>query len=115
MAATVEQRLAREAAVLRARLEAERAALEQQHARYRDLFELAPDAYLVTDGDGMIIEANRAASRLFDVRHRFLVAKPLASFVAVGERRAFRRDLIELKRTPRTSPTAPSRTSCRAY
>ena len=47
----------------------------------------------------MIIEANRAASRLFDVPHRFLVAKPLASFVAVGERRAFRRDLIELKRT----------------
>ncbi len=31
---------------------------ELEHRRYQDLFDLAPDAYLVTDVDGIIKEAN---------------------------------------------------------
>src|SRR5262249_31034035 len=39
-----------------------REAAETQRQRYQELFEFAPDAYLVTDAEGMIQEANRAAA-----------------------------------------------------
>lgn len=37
---------------------------EHERFRYRELFEFAPDAYLVTDSIGLILEANKAASEL---------------------------------------------------
>src|ERR1700709_62704 len=37
-------------------------ALEAERQRYRDLFEFAPDGYLVTDLAGTVREANRAAA-----------------------------------------------------
>src|SRR5438045_292251 len=40
-----------------------RAQTERQ--RYVELFESAPDGYLVTDGAGKIVEANRATGYLF--------------------------------------------------
>ena len=82
-----------------ARFVESKADLERQFDRYRDLFELAPDAFVVTDARGMIVEANRAASDLFGIEGGFLVAKPLATFVAPGDRRRFRKDLVELERT----------------
>jgi PAS domain S-box-containing protein len=39
--------------------------LRAERQRYRDLFEYAPDAYVVTDRAGIIHTANRAAARLF--------------------------------------------------
>ena len=39
-------------------------AAEAAHQRYQDLFDSAPDAYLVTDTEGIIQEANRAAAAL---------------------------------------------------
>src|SRR5262249_55522464 len=36
------------------------AELEAEHRRYQDLFEFAPDGYLVTDRHGKILEANLA-------------------------------------------------------
>ncbi|HEV7516178.1 MAG TPA: PAS domain-containing protein, partial [Thermoanaerobaculia bacterium] len=41
-----------------------RQAIEAERLRYAQLFELAPDAYLVTDAGGRIAEANRAAAEL---------------------------------------------------
>src|SRR5215213_8632156 len=35
--------------------------LEEERSRYHDLFEFAPDGYLITDGEGAIWQANRAA------------------------------------------------------
>ncbi|MDQ3949149.1 MAG: ATP-binding protein [Gemmatimonadota bacterium] len=61
-----------------------------QHARYQELFELAPDAYLITDALGAVQEANRAATALFRIPHGFLNSKPLAVFVDPEMRRAFR-------------------------
>jgi PAS domain S-box-containing protein len=58
--------------------------------RYRTLFELAPVAALVTDGDGRIVEANVAAARLLDVPVRFLVGKPVQAFVEKRDVRALR-------------------------
>src|SRR5690348_14091045 len=44
-----------------------RAELAAERQRYRDLFELAPDAYFVTDVRGVIQEANQAALDLFEL------------------------------------------------
>src|SRR5687767_2891528 len=43
-------------------LAAAREAVERERQRYLELFEFAPDGYLVTDPDGTIREANRAAA-----------------------------------------------------
>ena len=64
-------------------------AVEAERQRYLDLFEFAPDAYLVTDMDGAILEANRVASTLLNVSQEFLVGKPLVIFVAKEDRLAF--------------------------
>ena len=39
-----------------------RTELEAEQQRYKDLFESAPDGYIITDGFGTILEANGAAS-----------------------------------------------------
>jgi PAS domain S-box-containing protein len=57
--------------------------------RYRELFEFAPDCYLVTDLRGVIQEANHAASLLFRRRREFLLGKPLAFLVAAEQRSNF--------------------------
>lgn len=53
---------------------------QSQRQRYLDLFEQAPDGYLVTNVAGTISEANRAAAKLLNVEPRFLVGKPLSIF-----------------------------------
>ncbi len=75
-----------------------RAALEAERQRYRDLFEFAPDGYLVTDANGIIQEANCAAAKLLNVRQPFLVGKPLIIFVTEEERQTFNFQLIELQK-----------------
>jgi PAS domain S-box-containing protein len=64
--------------------------LEQEHLRYVDLFEDAPDAYLVTDEAGVVREANHAAERLLQIDRIRLRGKPLAALVDEEFRRAFR-------------------------
>src|SRR5436309_2134070 len=54
-----------------------RAQVEAAERRYRDLFEEAPDPYLVTDLGGVVREANRAACAALNIDHRYLVGKPL--------------------------------------
>lgn len=78
-------------------LAAARHVLEQQRQRYVDLFEFAPDAYLVTTPAGVIQEANWAAAVLLNLPQRFLVGKPLISFVAEADRHQFRIDCIQLR------------------
>lgn len=56
------------------------AAAESERQRYQELFEQAPDGYLVTDGIGTIQEANHAATALLNVDLKFLVGKPLFTF-----------------------------------
>lgn len=75
-------------------LSSSRAQLEAEQLRYRTLFEHAPVAYVVTDRGGVIKDANRAASSLFNVPSRWLRGKPLVVFVAPSRRRDFRDQLI---------------------
>ncbi|MCG8368391.1 MAG: EAL domain-containing protein [Pseudanabaenales cyanobacterium] len=71
-------------------------ALAIERQRYQELFEFAPDSYLVTDPRGVIREANQAAATLLKVLQRFLVGKPLTVFVALGERKPFLSQLSQL-------------------
>lgn len=66
----------------------EEIALERQ--RYRDLFESAPEPYMVTDAAGVVRQINRAAASFLGVRQAVAVGKPLSVFVQEKERRAFR-------------------------
>ncbi|MCC5626167.1 PAS domain-containing sensor histidine kinase, partial [Nostoc sp. CHAB 5715] len=63
--------------------------VNKQRQRYQDLFEFAPDGYLVTDTAGIIQEANRAAGILLAVRQKYLVNKPLILFIAHQDRQSF--------------------------
>ena len=66
----------------------ESAELERQ--RYLELFESAPDGYLVTDSQGVIQEANRVVAQLLNIKRSYLIGKPLVTFVPEEFRRGFR-------------------------
>lgn len=85
-------------------LSAAQAEVEAERQRYQDLFEFAPDGYLVTDAYGMIREANRAAAILLNINRQFLVGKPLVVFIAESEHKAFLASLNELQRKNWTHP-----------
>jgi NtrC-family two-component system sensor histidine kinase KinB len=74
------------------------AALERERERYRELFAFAPAAYVTTDARGVIEEANAVAAELLGVSATYLVGKPLAGFVSVEQRQAFRALLRRLRR-----------------
>ncbi|HEV2146987.1 MAG TPA: PAS domain-containing protein, partial [Longimicrobiaceae bacterium] len=82
-------------------LASSREGVEGELRRYRELFEGAPDAYLVVDTHGVIREGNRAAGALLGLRAESLEGKPLAVFVPEDDRRAFRQQLPWVRETER--------------
>lgn len=66
----------------------ERLAGERQ--QYLDFFEQSPEAYLVTDAAGTILDANGAAVDLLQHRRRHLHGRILAAMVALDRRTEFR-------------------------
>jgi PAS domain S-box-containing protein len=79
--------------------------VEAERRRYQELFELAPDAYVVTSLSGIISEGNRSASRLFGVDSQFLRGKALAAYIDTEDRPRFRALLHE--RRPGEVRTTP--------
>lgn len=75
--------------------------LETERQHYQELFEFAPDAYLVTNTEGIIQEANFTAAKLLNVSKQFLVGKPMINFVPLEERQHLRNELIELSQSDR--------------
>ena len=69
----------------------------QPRQRYQELFEGVPEAYLGTDLQGLIEEANRAAAQLFHLGRGKLAGLPLAVFIAREMRPAFRSQLAWLR------------------
>ena len=69
---------------------AARRTVEVERQRYQNLFEFAPDGYLVTNAYGKIEEANSVAAKLLNIEQKLLVGKPLVNFVISEERQAFR-------------------------
>lgn len=78
-------------------LQLTRVALDKERRRYQDLFEFAPDAYLVTNTAGTIQEANHAAATLLHIRHKYLVGKPLILFIAQQDRQLFSSQMNNLQ------------------
>ncbi|WP_375509355.1 helix-turn-helix domain-containing protein [uncultured Nostoc sp.] len=75
--------------------------LEKERQYYQELFEFAPDAYLVTNTEGIIQEANFNAAKLLNVSKQFLVGKPMINFVPLEEHQHLRSELIELSQSDR--------------
>ena len=75
--------------------------LESERQHYQELFEFAPDAYLVTNTEGIIQEANFTTVKLLNVSKQFLVGKPMINFVPLEERQHLRTELIELSQSDR--------------
>lgn len=65
----------------RRRAEAMGTALRASEARYRGLFETAGEAVLVVQANGLIKEANEAASEIFGIPSRLLSGRKLSSLV----------------------------------
>jgi PAS domain S-box-containing protein len=55
--------------------------LEASHARYFDLYDLAPVGYLTVSEGGLILKANLTAARLLGVARGVLVNEPLTRFI----------------------------------
>ena len=55
--------------------------LETAWARYFDLYDLAPVGYCTLSEQGLILEANLTAARLFGVTRGALVMQPIARFI----------------------------------
>lgn len=64
--------------------------LERERQQYVDVFEQSPEAYVVTDAEGTIVDANGAAVDVLQRRRGELKGKPLASMVALDRRMEFR-------------------------
>jgi len=65
----------------RARMESLQEQVRREAERYWQLFDEIPLPYVVTRGDSIIVEANKAGSELLNVSQRFLVGKALSVFV----------------------------------
>ncbi|HEX8860430.1 MAG TPA: PAS domain-containing protein, partial [Actinomycetes bacterium] len=79
--------------VLSEQMAATEQALYAEWERYRELFQANPAAHLLTDLVGVVQEANQQAVKLLGVDHRYLIGKPLATFVIAEQRRAVRNGL----------------------
>jgi PAS domain S-box-containing protein len=63
-------------------IEGLRAELREEREKYRQLFDTAPDIYLITDASLTILSANLAAAELFNISQRFLAGKSLSVFLS---------------------------------
>ena len=66
----------------------------EHRLRFHEMFQFSAEGQIVTDIQGVIEQANLAASTLLECSKEFLVGKPLGLFVAVGFRRRFYESLI---------------------
>jgi len=78
------------------RLAAKEADCELHRRRYRELLESCPDAYIVTDHDGIICEANVAASKLTGRDPEDLIDTHLAELIHPEKREDFLSSAAEL-------------------
>jgi PAS domain S-box-containing protein len=64
--------------------------------RYEEMLEFTTDGHLVTDGQGVVLEANSTAAAVLRCPREFLVGKPLGLFVTAGHRARFYESLTRL-------------------
>ncbi|MEO0455936.1 MAG: EAL domain-containing protein [Cyanobacteria bacterium P01_A01_bin.114] len=59
--------------------------LQTEHQQYFELFDLAPDGYIVTNAKGVIEQVNRVAATLLNRHPDLLVGNPIAALLAPSE------------------------------
>lgn len=64
-------------------------ALEESHARYKNLYDGAPTGYLTLDGQGRIQEINLTGAALLGMEYAQIIGKPLSVWVAPQDISAF--------------------------
>ena len=67
--------------------------LEKERRHYQDLFNFAPDGYVVTDTAGVMRHVNEAATTLLGMARQWLANKSIVLFIGQEERRQFRTDI----------------------
>lgn len=72
-------------------------AAEKQRRWFRQLFDFAPDAYLVTDSSGTILDINFLAAKQLNASPDFLKNRPLLVFVCETDRDKFLSLLSEMQ------------------
>ena len=77
------------------RQKSEQAVVESER-RMRELFELSPDAILVANLDGCVVDANAAACKLHGIEHDQLVGMPLLNLVPSEQRSAMSSELAKI-------------------
>lgn len=65
-------------------------AIEKERFYFQELFDLAPDGYLVTGQGGVIRRANRAAAEIFHTDPKHLDGKPIHVLIWIEDRQSFR-------------------------
>jgi PAS domain S-box-containing protein/putative nucleotidyltransferase with HDIG domain len=72
-------------------------ASEAESRQYRDFFDLAPDAYLVTDSQMLIQESNQMAATMLHMDRESLKNRPLTLLIAEPDRPAFQASLTQVR------------------
>jgi PAS domain S-box-containing protein len=72
-------------------------AVEAERKRYADLFDLAPNGYLVTNEAGTILEANKAMGLMLGLDVASIANEPITMLLPVDERPAFREFLLKVR------------------
>jgi PAS domain S-box-containing protein len=67
--------------------------VQREHDRYAELFENAPDGYVVTDLHGIVKQANRSFAEMVELQRDFSVGMPLARFVFSDDNKEYFRQL----------------------
>ena len=88
-------------------LAATHAEVDAERRRYQELFDLAPDAYVVTNLAGIIIDANQSTAKLFGIAPQYLPGKVLAAYVVTEDRPRFRAILNHPDAAPENARTTP--------
>ncbi len=70
---------------------------EHRDSQYRDLFDEAPEGFLVTDAQMIIQEGNQAAASLLQVEREALRGRSLLPFIADTDRASFQVTMIHLR------------------
>ncbi|MBD2346946.1 helix-turn-helix domain-containing protein [Anabaena subtropica] len=73
-----------------------RSLLEAERQHYYNLFEFAPDGYLVTNAEGIIQEVNLTAVKLLNAPKHILLDQSMINFIRLEERESFRGELNQL-------------------
>lgn len=89
--------LSEELAEQHSQLQIAQQSLSTERQQYFELFNLAPDGYIVTDCQGLIQQVNLTAAHLLNRDQGFLIGKPFSLLMAPTERQRLYQILHELR------------------